>query len=136
VVSVTIVKAVQTCMACPAQWDAWDSEGRFWYLRYRHAHGEARRYDEGPGWYKAEPADGKPWIEPAEALDFDYGDSPYDGDIELPLFCELAGLVLSPDAEVTGWGTYMSEALAEALGLDPGSVVPLAPYEVLDPEEQ
>lgn len=118
----TIVKAVQTCMACPSQWDAWDSDGRFWYLRYRHARGEARQYAEGPDWYEAEPAPGSPWPEPVEVRSFDYGDSPYDGVIELPQFCELAGLVLSPAAEVTPWGTYMSEALAQALGLDPDAV--------------
>lgn len=120
--TITIVKAVQTCIACPAQWDAWDDQGRFWYLRYRYAHGQARQYEEGPDWYETEPAPGSPWPEPVEVLDFSYGDSPYDGIIELPKFCELIGFTLSPVAEVTPWGTYMSEALAEALGIDPATL--------------
>lgn len=115
--SVVIVKAVQTCLACPSQWDAWDSEGRYWYLRYRHAHGEARQYTQGPDWYEDES-----WPEPVDLLTFSYGDSPYDGVIELDKFCELAGIWLDPLAEVTPWGRYMSEALAQALGMDPDSI--------------
>ena len=25
----------QTCNACPSQWDAWDAEGNYYYIRYR-----------------------------------------------------------------------------------------------------
>lgn len=31
-----IVKAVETCTCAPVQWDLWDAEGRYYYLRYRH----------------------------------------------------------------------------------------------------
>lgn len=30
-----LVRAVQTCAACPAQWDAWDASGQYYYLRFR-----------------------------------------------------------------------------------------------------
>jgi len=42
-VPVVIVRAVQTCEACPSQWDTWDDSGQFWYLRYRFARGTAER---------------------------------------------------------------------------------------------
>lgn len=32
---ITLVKVKQTCQACPSQWDAWDDEGTYYYLRYR-----------------------------------------------------------------------------------------------------
>lgn len=32
---ITIARAVQTCFACPAQWDAWTVGGQYLYLRYR-----------------------------------------------------------------------------------------------------
>ena len=42
--TVTLVRAVQTCVACPSQWDAWDADGNYYYLRYRSGHGSVRRY--------------------------------------------------------------------------------------------
>ncbi len=35
---VTITRLVQTCEACPSQWDGWDAEGNYYYFRYRHGH--------------------------------------------------------------------------------------------------
>jgi len=32
---IKITKAVQTCMACPAQWDAWTEDDEYVYVRYR-----------------------------------------------------------------------------------------------------
>lgn len=32
---VKVVKLVQTCRACPSQWNAWLSDGRMIYVRYR-----------------------------------------------------------------------------------------------------
>lgn len=105
--SVTVVKAVQTCSACPAQWDAWDSLGRYWYLRYRHGYGEARQYPQGPGWWEAET------VEPAtEVLSFEFGDS-LDGYIELTEFAEKAGLRL----ELAGYTDY-ADHLAYELGIE------------------
>lgn len=46
-----IVKAHQTCYACPSQWDAWDEEGNYWYLRFRHGYGSASPDIDGPDTY-------------------------------------------------------------------------------------
>lgn len=32
-------EVVQTCRACPSQWDAWDQDGQYYYLRYRYGRG-------------------------------------------------------------------------------------------------
>ena len=31
----TIVKIIETCSACPSQWDMWDAKGNYYYVRYR-----------------------------------------------------------------------------------------------------
>lgn len=75
---VTITRAVQTCAACPAQWDAWDQDGRYLYLRYRNGHGTARREDAA-----------------CELVaEFSTGDS-YDGVISLEDFARRAGFQLA-----------------------------------------
>lgn len=35
----TLAKVIQTCAACPSQWDAWTEDGTYVYLRYRHGLG-------------------------------------------------------------------------------------------------
>ena len=40
---VTLVRIIQTCAAMPSQWDAWDLDGNYWYLRYRFSRGTAER---------------------------------------------------------------------------------------------
>lgn len=30
-----LTRIVQTCSACPSQWDAWDEAGTYYYVRYR-----------------------------------------------------------------------------------------------------
>ncbi|QBI53450.1 hypothetical protein [Streptomonospora litoralis] len=73
-----IVRAVQTCWACPAQWDAETLAGNRLYLRYRYGHGTVNLDDpSGP-----------------LVADFDTG-RPYDGGIDLDEFCDRAGLVLA-----------------------------------------
>lgn len=32
---IRLERIVQTCSACPSQWDAWDKEGQRYYIRYR-----------------------------------------------------------------------------------------------------
>ncbi len=80
---VIIVRVIQTCTACPSQWDAWDLDGNYWYLRYRHGVGTATR-QPGPDWETWD------WREPN--IRFDTGDG--NGCIELDDFCRLAGLNL------------------------------------------
>lgn len=77
-----IIKAEQTCWACPSQWDAWTDEGRYVYLRYRHGYGSAVYYDD-------EITDhGRDVVK-----EFYYGDS-LDGVISLEDFCIQAGIEL------------------------------------------
>lgn len=35
---IQIEKMVQTCWACPSQWDGWDKKGSYYYFRYRHGY--------------------------------------------------------------------------------------------------
>jgi hypothetical protein len=91
---ITIVRAVETCSACPSQWDAWDEAGNFYYLRYRSGYGEMRCY-KTPDWYQVD-ADELRYI----VAEFEHGD-PFDGVISLEKFAELAGVELSPDLETS-----------------------------------
>jgi hypothetical protein len=81
---VIIMRAVRTCIACPSQWDAWDLDGNYWYLRYRHGHGTAER-QPGP-----EP---NSWTDKPPNISFNHGDR-LSGSIGLEEFCERAGLNL------------------------------------------
>lgn len=83
--SITIVRAVRTCRACPSQWDAWDADGRYYYLRYRFGYGTVE-VAAGPDAYVG---DGSEVI-----AEFEHG-GPYDGEISLGEFAELAGLALA-----------------------------------------
>jgi Family of unknown function (DUF6221) len=79
-----IVRAVQTCAAAPSQWDAWDDQGRYWYLRFRFGRGTAEQQpspDHGT-WKLKEPE-----------LSFSYSGE-LAGYINLTDFCKLAGLTL------------------------------------------
>lgn len=80
-----IVRAEQTCFACPAQWNAWDADGTQYYLRYRHSLGSAeiRR-----------TADGE-WLDsnPERVAEFET-DEQDGGVISLEEFCERADLEL------------------------------------------
>jgi hypothetical protein len=80
-----ITRAVQTCTACPSQWDAWDDHGQYWYLRYRSGFGSAeiQPTPDPDGWV----------FKPAE-ITFAWG-HPLDGFIELARFARLAGITLA-----------------------------------------
>jgi hypothetical protein len=119
---ITIVKAVQTSIACPAQWDMWDAEGNYYYARFRHGWGQVRQYED-ENWVEA------PW-KPDEEIDksvpgwaslantsFVAFISTFetDGDegwISLEDFCAQSGLALSPDAARVGYGTHVMNQLA------------------------
>lgn len=83
---VLIVRAVQTCSACPSQWDAWDLDGNYWYLRYRHSRGTAERQPS---------PDVDEWTVREPNISFCGEDADADGVISLERFCELAGLNLA-----------------------------------------
>ena len=90
----TIVKAIMTCGACPSQWDAWDADGNYWYLRYRWGYGTAE-------WQPS--SDPATWTGgEREAYSFDTGDS-LDGCISLKEFCRRAGLELALTEPCPDW---------------------------------
>ena len=54
-----ITKIVQTCYACPSQWDAETEDGRSVYIRYRHGHGTIEVDNKlFAVWHGADPMDG------------------------------------------------------------------------------
>lgn len=90
---VILTKVVETCGACPSQWDAWDLDGNYWYLRYRSAHGSAQRFP-GP--------DTSTWNMDPPNISFDTLDdhNPLHGVMSLAEFCQRAGLTLHPEVEL------------------------------------
>lgn len=80
-----IVRVVETCPACPSQWDAWDDQGRYWYLRYRHGRGTAE-IQPGP--------DTSAWSDKPPEIAFETGRGRLDGFMDLAEFAEFAGMVL------------------------------------------
>lgn len=129
---ITLVRAVQTAMACPSQWDAWDAEGRYYYLRYRHGHGSVERTPTKELWRancvelpvsEERPYGGYSWpgTEFLHEHDFEFGDE-LDGTISLEEFCEKAGLTLAPDIERTAWGRHLMNELTRELKDDPAAL--------------
>lgn len=100
----TLTRVVQTCLACPSQWDAWDGDGNYYYLRYRYGHGQVRQYRTA-GWADA---DEDQLI--GVVADFEHGHE-LDGTISLADFTQLAGITLHADAAVTGFGDYLRDEL-------------------------
>jgi hypothetical protein len=87
-----LARVVQTCLACPSQWDAWTTDGQYLYLRYRWGIGTVDAYDSFNSDTWEDFADGN-------VTRFELGGR-YDGDIELADFLEAAGLRLAATAEV------------------------------------
>jgi hypothetical protein len=83
---ITLVRTEQTCHARPSQWDAWDVDGNYYYLRYRWGHGTVHRYND---------PDPETWIDHPDAFvaEFHTGE-PMGGVIDLDEFCQRAGIRL------------------------------------------
>ncbi len=125
----TITKAVQTCMACPSQWDTWDAEGNYYYLRYRSGCGSVDQY-ENENWVDApwvdNPDQTQPgWIRRANTAyirtvaEFQYG-HPLDGSITLEEFAAHAGITLAPGLDRTGfWRNIKNQLTEEFTGNEP-----------------
>lgn len=88
-----IVRAVQTCCACPSQWDAWTDTGQYLYLRYRWGSGTAEARPS-PDWTT--------WDihQDATVAESDT-DNDLDGSITLAEFCLRAGLTIAEGADIT-----------------------------------
>ncbi|MFJ6841375.1 hypothetical protein ACIQRE_01750 [Streptomyces griseoluteus] len=89
-----LARVVCTCEAVPSQWSAWTVDGQYLYLRYRSGIGTVDAYD-------GEDSDTWTRIPDGAVARFDTGDR-LDGDMDLVEFCELAGLQVAVDAEVSG----------------------------------
>lgn len=87
----TLTKVVQTCFACPSQWDAWTTTGQRLYLRYRWGIGTVNAYTD---------VDGNDLTTTVRVTTFNTGDS-LDGTISLEDFMDAANLTLAPHAEVS-----------------------------------
>lgn len=85
-----LVRAVQTCRACPSQWDAWDASGQYYYLRFRSGHGTVET-----------AADAKDYVDIATpnttVASFTHGDR-LDGLMDLEEFLAHAGIRWEPTA--------------------------------------
>ncbi len=91
----TLARVVQTCYGCPAQWDAWTTDGQYLYLRYRHGIGSVEG-QAGP--------DPDTWQYGPHQTVTEWDDDTVLGEIERDDFLARAGLRLAPGAEVTlGW---------------------------------
>lgn len=44
--AITLIHVVETCIAAPNQWNAWDTDGNYWYLHFRAGLGTiSKSYD-------------------------------------------------------------------------------------------
>ena len=88
-----LAHVIETCCACPSQWNAWTADGQYLYLRYRSGIGTVDTYED---------SDPDTWTTfPDGAITrFDTGDR-LDGDMELEDFLEAAGLQLDEFATVS-----------------------------------
>jgi hypothetical protein len=118
--SIRIVRAVQTAMMCPSQWDLWDADDNYYYARYRHGCGELRQYqdeDWGDAPYVENPDDREPgWglrMNPSyirTVTEFYTGDE-WDGFITLEDFAGRTGIILDPQIYETGYGDHVRDEL-------------------------
>ena len=76
--TIKLTKVVETCGGCPSQWDAWDANGTYYYLRFRFGHGTVDVGEVGG----------------QQVAAFEYGDRLL-GFLELEEFADLAGLDVS-----------------------------------------
>lgn len=89
---IALARVVQSCRACPSQWNAWDAEGQYYYLRFRCGRGTVES--------AASPAD---YVNPETpntlVAEFTHGDR-WSGELALDEFLALAGMALAAGAEV------------------------------------
>lgn len=87
-----LARVVQTCWACPAQWDAWTTTGQYLYLRYRFGCGTVDAYDND---------NSNTWADFPTGRIASFGENSMDGSITLADFLTAAGLQLAPGAVVS-----------------------------------
>lgn len=96
-------RTAQTCRCMPSQWNAWDADGQYYYLRYRSGRGsietagsEQDYLDNGPSSLVAA---------------FTADDDEYVGEMSLEEFLELAG-------EAIGGGLTWEQFSASMQGVE------------------
>ncbi|WP_280503832.1 hypothetical protein [Nocardia farcinica] len=88
-----IVRAVRTCRAYPAQWDAWTEDGTYLYIRCRFGRLTVESFPEGPDWEFDSPS---VMVAETEANVYDIAD-----------VCEVTDIELAEDARVDDvWPDY------------------------------
>lgn len=117
---IRIVRAVQTAMACPSQWDLWDADGNYYYARYRNGCGELRQY-QTEDWVDAPFKENVDETEPGWGIraNSEYirtvatfrNDDEWDGFITLEEFARKTGLELTPNLYETGYGDHLRDEL-------------------------
>jgi hypothetical protein len=80
---IVLVRVHQTCMACPSQWDAWDANGQYYYLRYRYGRGTVETASSEQDYLENGPT--------VLVTEFIRGDQ-LDGEISLDEFLAKAGM--------------------------------------------
>jgi hypothetical protein len=103
------VKVVQTCPSHPAQWDAWDAAGRYYYLRYRYGLATVEQHPSpDPNTWDPDPrplgsAYGNPscLVSMWESEQRRRGERDLDGYCSLEEFLQRVGLQLAPGADVS-----------------------------------
>lgn len=104
---VVITRAVQTCVVCPSQWDAWDDRGRYFYLRHRNGRGSVDTFaSEDPETWGAGAF--------GEVARFHGQELPEGADDleELAAFCGLAGITLADDVQLTTYAQHIAQGVA------------------------
>lgn len=98
-----LVRIVETCAGAPSQWDAWDANGQYYYLRYRHSAGRVEKHDspDVQNWDVSNYPDGctvASFEDPREE-----GDAVGNPSIGLDEFLDKAQLTKADGCEVTPW---------------------------------
>lgn len=119
---ITLVRVIQTSIACPSQWDAWDADGKYYYLRYRHGVGTVEHKDspESDFFERSEdPETGEIQMRRITELvahfEDDLPEDAPDGYIELAEFAQKTGISLAENTQVRDFNDYMAFHLATAL---------------------
>jgi hypothetical protein len=126
---ITLVRVIRTSIACPSQWDAWDPEGRYYYLRFRHGYGAVKSAESHEAYESAWEAahwdeDAKQWrgLEAITLVAEFEDEDERRGDISLEEFCQRAGLTLASDIERTAFWRNISNQLNEEFKDDPAAL--------------
>jgi hypothetical protein len=99
---IVLVRAVQTCVAFPSQWNAWDADGQYYYLRHRAGRGSVDAFDS-PDYTRW---GGDPLGKIAAFVGELPGDDFTAARNDLEAFCEMAGIILAQDAEIVSYREY------------------------------